>query len=134
MPKERQKRTVYPDALNGELILNALVTFTTLAANEGCANTREQFDAILCAEHNDAAPDHKQITATYLEENSLRVSQKFGAHKTKMKALNTPIHLGLPRRARGVSKATVDRLKKHPNWEQFQKINAAAGRAKKAKK
>ena len=131
MPEQRQKRKVYEDALTGEIILNALITFTTLAANEGCANTREQFDAILCSTHNEEAPAHKQIEAAYLEENSLRVSQKFAAYKSKMKDLGTPIHIGLPRRSRGVNKATVERVKKHPNWAQFQKLNAAAGRAKK---
>ena len=70
-----RKRKVYNDGLTGMMVLDALITFTTLVENQGCANNREQFDAILVSTQNKDMPTDKHISVAYLEENSLRVSQ-----------------------------------------------------------
>jgi hypothetical protein len=129
MPERTRKR--YNDGLTGLMVLDALITFTTLAANEGCADNRAQFDSILVLTHNKEMPPEKQITDAYVQEQSLRVSQKFSQIKQKFKDLGNPIHLSLPRRTRSVGMEQVEKMKKHDNWTQFAKLNAAAGKKKK---
>ena len=133
MPEtETRKRKVYKDGLTGMMVLEALISFATLVENKGCANNREQFDAILVSEHNKQMPTDKHITVAYLEDNSLRVSQKFSQIKQKFKDLNTPIHMSLPRRTRSVGKEQVAAVKARNDWALFQKLNAAAGKKKSA--
>ena len=129
--KEKRTRRTYNDGLTGVMVLEALITFITLVENKGCADNREQFDAILVAAHNEQMPSDKHITTAYLEENSLRVSQKFAQAKMKFKDLGQPINFSLPRRSRSVGKAQLDAMKEHPNWAMFAKLNTAAGRKKK---
>jgi hypothetical protein len=126
-----RKRKVYNDGLTGMMVLDALITFTTLVENKGCANNREQFDAILVSTHNKDMPTDKHISVAYLEEHSLRVSQKFAQIKQKMKDLNTPIHISLPRRTRSVGKEQLAALKARNDWTLFAKLNTAAGKKKK---
>tara|TARA_R110000824_G_scaffold129247_1_gene290399 strand:- start:27 stop:410 length:384 start_codon:yes stop_codon:yes gene_type:complete len=127
MPRTRKQ---YNDGLTGLMVLESLITFTTTVANGDCADNREQFDSILVSTHNADMPAEKQITAAYVQEQSLRVSQKFSQIKQKFKDLGNPINLSLPRRTRSVGMAQVDKMKKLPNWAQFAKLNAAAGKKK----
>ena len=76
-------------------------------------------------------PTDKHISVAYLEEHSLRVSQKFAQIKQKMKDLNTPIHISLPRRTRSVGKEQLAALKARNDWTLFAKLNTAAGKKKK---
>ena len=129
--KEKRIRKVYQDGLTGLMVLEALVDFTTLVENKGVADNREQFDAILVSVHNKDMPSDKHITTAYLQEYSLRVSQKFAVIKAKFKDGGTPIHMSLPRRTRAVGKQQIDAMKQHPNWSMFAKLNTAAGKKKK---
>jgi hypothetical protein len=128
MSEEKRSRKQYNDGLTGLMVLESLITFTTTVANGDCADNREQFDSILVSTHNADMPAEKQITAAYVQEQSLRVSQKFSQIKQKFKDLGNPIHLSLPRRTRSVGMAQVDKMKKLSNWAQFAKLNAAAGK------
>jgi len=130
MSEEKRSRKQYNDGLTGLMVLESLITFTTNVADGECPDNREQFDSILVSTHNADMPAEKQITAAYVQEQSLRVSQKFSQIKQKFRDLGNPIHLSLPRRTRSVGMAQVDKMKKLSNWAQFAKLNAAAGKKK----
>ena len=127
-------RKTYADVLTGEMVFYALLEYLAICDSQPkWKDSREKFDEVLTSEHNKIAPSHKQISADYLEEYGTRVSQKFSAYKAKMKDLGEVIHLTLPRCSRSVNKESVDQLKQHRLFAQYQKLNAAAKAAKTAK-
>jgi hypothetical protein len=117
------ERKQYADSLTPDIVMEAFIEFITLVENGGVKNTRDHFNSVLANIHNAAAPDHKQITAAYLEGNSLRVSQKFSQAKTKWKDAGTPIHLSLPRKSRDTTGETIAKMKEDPRWKVFSKLN-----------
>lgn len=126
-----KSRKSYADQLTGEMVFYALLEYLTISDSQPqWKDNREKFDEVLAIEHNKAAAAHKQIDAAYLEEHATRVSQKFSAYKSKMKDLGEEIFLVLPRRSRGVSSESVEKLRSHSLFAQFKKLNAAAKKAK----
>lgn len=129
--KNTKSRKSYADQLTGEMVFYALLEFLAICESQPqWKDNREKFDEVLASEHNKVAAAHKQIDAAYLEEHSIRVSQKFSVYKAKMKDLGEEIFLTLPRRSRGVSSDSVDKLRSHSLFAQFKKLNAAAKKAK----
>ncbi len=124
------------DELSGEMIFYALLSHLSIGDTNPAhdASSRAKFDEVLASEHNRSAASHKHIDAAYLENFSTRVSQKFSAFKSKMKELGQPIHLKLPRRVKSVNRESINRLQSHTLYAEFQRLNAAAEKAAKAKK
>ena len=123
MSEEKQTRKRYNDGLTGMMVLTALIDFTTGVADKTIKNNREQFDAILVEHHNMDMPRDKHIDASYIEENSNRVSQKFSVLKSRLKDLGQEIHINLPRRSRSVGSEQIASLKSNPSWDAFMKLN-----------
>lgn len=130
MSEEKQTRKRYNDGLTGMMVLTALIDFTTGVAEKTIKNNREQFDAILVEHHNMDMPRDKHIDASYIEEHSARVSQKFSVLKSRLKELGKEIHIQLPRRSRSVGAEQIETLKNNPSWDAFMKLNTKARNAK----